>query len=488
MPIGEDMGQCGSPAMAQGLWTQRLGGGLRCLTEFADGFIPEACQQCPESARRARLISRFSFLGSVFGLVYAGFYLAIGHYWGTAIILVCSAAFFGIPWVMQRQGTLQLPGNALSFILILGFSALCLVEGGVQGHAIAWLATVPLCSLLLVGSRGARWSVLGSFAAGAGIVTANLLGFRMHPTYDQVWEPLVSTAGYLGLVLFMFILGVIFETGRERAFGRMQEALGQLEASNAELVRLNQEKNEFLGIAAHDLKNPLTAVIGNAELLVMSPTSPRVPNIARNIISAGTRMVGLIKDLLDANAIEQGKFTKNIECCDARELIQEVMANNQAAASRKGIALELQDGVHVWMNADRTATCQILDNLLSNALKYSPPGSPVHIEVFGTDGQACVAVRDCGPGISADDQKKLFQKFTRLSARPTAGESSTGLGLSIVKRLAEAMRGTVRCQSTLGSGATFTLALPAWSGPTPAHSVHAPGAPTIVSTPVPVLP
>ena len=105
---------------------------------------------------------------------------------------------------------------------------------------------------------------------------------------------------------------------------------------------------------------------------------------------------------------------------------------------------------------------QILDNLVSNAVKYSPPNTTVQVHTLPEKDFILVAVRDEGPGISEEDHKKMFGKFTRLSARPTGGESSTGLGLSIVKKLAEAMSGTIHCHSVLGAGATFTLRLPVW--------------------------
>ena len=118
-----------------------------------------------------------------------------------------------------------------------------------------------------------------------------------------------------------------------------------------------------------------------------------------------------------------------------------------------------------------------MDNLVSNALKYSPPTSTVRLQIFAEAGCVVVSVQDEGPGINQEDQKKLFQKFTRLSARPTGGESSTGLGLSIVKRLAEAMSGAVQCQSALGFGATFTLRLPAWRSETQDAAALAPAHP-----------
>ena len=105
---------------------------------------------------------------------------------------------------------------------------------------------------------------------------------------------------------------------------------------------------------------------------------------------------------------------------------------------------------------------QVFDNLISNAVKYSPQRTTVSIRAYAESGHACVAVKDEGPGISEEDRVKMFGKFARLTARPTGGESSNGLGLSIVKRLAEAMSGTVECRSVLGEGSTFIVRLPIW--------------------------
>ncbi len=435
---------------------------LREIGQAAERFIPEECRNDTEQTRRARLVARFGILGAIFGCGFGLFYLLVGHHWGAGIVAVCSGGFAIIPWLMRRTRSIPFAGNSLCCILIVGFTALCGCEGGSEGHAIAWLVSVPLCALLLLGRTAAgRWAIL-SFAAGAGVVAANMLGVAMHPTYDPSWHPIINAAGYLALIIFMFLLGVIFESGRERAFTRMREANAKLATSNEQLARLNQEKNEFLGIAAHDLKNPLTVIIGSAELLKMNLPVAQAQKLSGNIVGAGQRMFQLIKDLLDANAIEQGKFTSNIERCDLRALAAECAVNNQSHATRKEIVICTEEGEPVWGWADRNATMQILDNLMSNAVKFSPLKSTVQVKVTEANGFVSVAVRDQGPGLSAEDQKKLFGKFTRLSAQPTGGESSTGLGLSIVKKLAEAMSGTVLCQSTLGEGATFVMQLPAW--------------------------
>jgi signal transduction histidine kinase len=437
-------------------------GFCRNLGLLMDRLIPKEFLLDLEQTRRARLITRFGVLGFLFGLVYALFYILIGHHWGALIVIGCSTGVALTPWLMRWKKSVELAGNFFALTLTLGFLGLCLVEGGLRGHAIAWLVSVPLCAFLLLGEKlAARWAVISFFAASV-VAGIDLAGINLKPAYDPKWEAAVSATGYLGLILFMFILGLIFEGGRRNAFAKMQEALAELAASNERLVNLNNEKNEFMGIAAHDLKNPLTVILGNAELVTMIQDPEQVQKLSHTIVSAATRMRNLIADLLDFNAIEQGKYTSAVERCDVRALVGQCVENNQPIAARKQIALRVGISENLWAQADRAATLQILDNLVSNALKFSPPNSTVHVHALPEKDFILVNVRDEGPGISEADQKKLFQKFTRLSARPTGGESSTGLGLAIVKKLAEAMSGSVQCHSTLGSGATFALRLPVW--------------------------
>ena len=429
--------------------------------------FPEEFLSDPERTRRAKLISRFGVLGSLFGLAYAVFYLLIGHKWGAFIIIVCSSCFAAAPFWMRRRKTIEPVGHFLSLALTCGFTALCFVEGGLHGHAIAWLVSVPLCAFLLLGQKAAtQWAVL-AFLAASLVVALELMGIRLPIKYDMRWHTVVSAAGYLGLIAFMFILAMIFEKGRVRALSNMQDALVKLAAANERLVHLNNEKNEFLGIAAHDLKNPLTVILGSVELVKMTDEPRQINKLLGNISGSANRMLDLITNLLDVNAIEQGKFTSNIEPCDIAALLQRSVENNQPAATRKSIAIRVGASEGLWAKADPAATLQILDNLISNALKYSPPNTTVYLHTLPEANYILVSVRDEGPGISEADQKKLFQKFTRLSARPTGGESSTGLGLAIVKRLAEAMSGTIQCYSAPGTGSNFTLRLPISSPPPP---------------------
>jgi len=433
------------------------------LSEF---FIPPAAQDDPEVARKFRLVVSFGLLGTVFGALYASFYLAIGHRFGALVIIVCSVGFFLVPWILRQSREIAPAAHFLCGVMIAGFTALCAIEGGLHGHAIAWLVSIPLCALLLAGERAAQiWCLLCVLAAGI-FIGLDVSGYHVPTLYPAKWESTVTGAGYLGLILFMYLLGLIFEGGRERANRAMREALGKLATANQHLHELNREKSEFLGMAAHDLKNPLSVVAGYAELIRgrMVDTPEDLADCSDHILRATQQMIELITNLLDVNAIEEGKLRLDIQRCDLAEITHQVVETYHLSAEKKSLTLAWERRRTPFLvRADPRATLQILDNLISNAVKYSfIGGAPISIELIEEATYWRVEVRDRGPGLGAEDQTHLFEKYGRLTARPTGGESSTGLGLSIVRRMAKEMGGEVACRSTLGEGSTFIVFLPKW--------------------------
>ena len=330
-----------------------------------------------------------------------------------------------------------------------------------HGHAVAWLVIIPLCGLLLTSRRGAYvWSVV-SFLGALFTVGAEAFGIQPPILYPMQWHLIISAMGYASLVLFIFGLGLIFEVGRQTAHDKMAALLTELESANNRLKKLNEEKSEFLSIAAHDLRSPLTVVLGCSELLTVENSgSERGKKIAGSIFREAQRMRRLIGDLLDLNAIEEGRM--NISCASMRlgEAVEALLENHAKAAQAKGISFKYQMDRETAFAADDKALLQILDNLVSNAVKFTKPGGQVEFDSGPQRDKIVMRVSDTGPGLSPEDQKKLFGRFARLTARPTGGESSHGLGLSIVKRLMEAMNGTIRVESELGKGTAFILELP----------------------------
>ncbi|MDP5240449.1 sensor histidine kinase [Uliginosibacterium sp. 31-16] len=252
---------------------------------------------------------------------------------------------------------------------------------------------------------------------------------------------------------------------------QLEEALEQqrlqhetLERNSRAMSELHEERGAFLQIAAHDLKNPTAAIISYVDLLRERwhawDDEKKIHRLG-NVRSMAQLIFDIIRNLLDINAIESGHYALRPTSLDVRDSIQSVCDAFRQRCEVKDIHLKLElPDTPLKVMADKTALHQIVDNLVSNAIKYSPHGRSVHVRLEEESGHALIQIRDEGPGISEDDQSRLFRKFTRLSARPTGGEHSTGLGLSIVKHIVEASGGQVGCISRLGEGATFFVSLP----------------------------
>lgn len=252
----------------------------------------------------------------------------------------------------------------------------------------------------------------------------------------------------------------------------IQERTSELAFSNEELQEINRmlemlnvEKNELLGIVSHDLKNPIGAVRGLAELLQSGfLTEEQSSVIVSQIVATSNRMLDLVENLLDINRLESGGMQFVMMELDVEPILLGEMNIHRAAAEAKNIMLHYsKEATHTIISADENAVMQVLDNIISNAVKYSPQGKNVYLRLKSqqtsgsTPGFVRIEVQDEGEGISPEDMQKLFGKFARLSARPTGGEHSTGLGLSIVKKIVEAMNGRVWCESEVGKGATFIV-------------------------------
>jgi signal transduction histidine kinase len=255
-----------------------------------------------------------------------------------------------------------------------------------------------------------------------------------------------------------------------RAEAKYRNLLASLEDKvkerTARLIELNAEKNEFLGIVAHDLKNPLANIKMFTELVhreVETLSKDEIKEYTGDVLTEIDRMFTLITNLLDVNKIERG-FSANPITLNIVSLTEAVVDSYRARAEQKSLRLHFEPSApEANALADEVATMQVIENLISNAVKYSPNGENknIWVRVSTPRDLVRVEVQDEGPGLSDEDKTKLFGHFARLSAQPTGGEHSTGLGLSIVKKMVESMNGTIRVESEKGKGATFIVELPA---------------------------
>ena len=257
----------------------------------------------------------------------------------------------------------------------------------------------------------------------------------------------------------------------EREYTRRVESMSaQVQVMNERLRQANQIKSRFLATAAHDLKNPLGGILLMADRIREEAELGRA--IAATLGQASRihemvqKMIQIINSVLDAAVHEMGEVHLSLEMTNLGDLVHKVVQENESYADSKGIRLIYVEtlAAECWGMLDQMRMAQAMDNLVNNAIKYSPFGGTVQVElglriVEGQD-RVHVEVRDQGPGLTPEDLVQAFGPFQRLSAQPTGGEYSTGLGLSIVKQMVELHDGWVWIESEPDQGAAFMVEIP----------------------------
>lgn len=236
----------------------------------------------------------------------------------------------------------------------------------------------------------------------------------------------------------------------------------ELEKRNQKLMDLNEEKNHLIKVLAHDLRTPIGHIDGLAHLIQMEDQNLTTNQIdlLDKIKDAASRLNQMISKILDIDAIESSRVNLKSEPVDMANQVKRIVTGFEKEAARKSISLTygISDEPLI-VKTDSLYLTQIVENLISNAIKFSPSGKTVNVSLSSENGYVQLCVRDHGPGFTESDKQKLFRKFQRLSAQPTGNEHSTGLGLSIVKRYTDLMKGDVWCESEPGKGAAFFVRL-----------------------------
>jgi signal transduction histidine kinase len=250
-----------------------------------------------------------------------------------------------------------------------------------------------------------------------------------------------------------------------RQINRMIEGLVERErvkGENVQLRELNEQKNRLLGMAAHDLRNPIGVIAGCSEMILEEEDlDDELRTLTAKIETTSKFMLRLLNDLLDLSQIESGKLELHLSSTDMDHLIRQNVELNRIIAGKKSIRVE-------YMCADKLPELlidpakveQVLNNLISNAIKFSFPDTVVRVAAKLHQHELSIAVADEGQGIPPHEVQKVFTAFEKTSVRSTAGEKSTGLGLSIVKKIVEGHGGTIGVESEVGKGSTFYLSLP----------------------------
>jgi signal transduction histidine kinase len=243
----------------------------------------------------------------------------------------------------------------------------------------------------------------------------------------------------------------------------LAESSSQLEKKNKALASLNDEKDRFIGMAAHDLNNPLTTIYLLTESLLRKPENLLPAQHEKLLVmqESVNRMVLMVKNLLNVSRIEEGQIAVNYHWETPDEVVLSILSRFEEIASKKNLSLvfrSVTEGKEVL--TDKHLLMEIMENLISNAIKFSPADKNIYVTLNYYNNEWELEVEDEGQGIKQEEMDQLYMRFQKLSTRPTAGESSTGLGLSIVKDYVETLHGNIRCESEWQKGTKFTMSFP----------------------------
>jgi two-component system sensor histidine kinase BaeS len=311
----------------------------------------------------------------------------------------------------------------------------------------------------------------------AGLTGALLLFSGLIASMRRPLEELVDAAGRLagGERSARVRVGGLAETAAlGAAFNEMAD---ELEREASQRDRLDRLKDEFVLTASHELRSPLTSVLGFAELLIMERDSltPKQVETVEVILDNCRHLVRLLNDLLDLARSDAGRLTVRPQPTDVAALVEDAARTMRAQTEGSGqsLAETVQPGLP-QVNVEPDRIRQVLVNLLTNAHEYSPQGARIGVEARALDAEVEIAVTDNGPGIPEDQLEHVFERFTRGDAGLTQRVGGTGLGLAISKSLVELHGGTISASSTLGAGSTFTVRLPALGAPVSAQLTATP--------------
>jgi signal transduction histidine kinase len=281
----------------------------------------------------------------------------------------------------------------------------------------------------------------------------------------QVGKAGIRNKAITGLALAALVVAAVialFLVQKRKAHKKLQYKNSFINRQNEKLAELNYEKNSLISIVSHDLNTPFASIKMWLNILeddngnLQEDQLKAIERIRQSAVKGET----LIRSILDIEKAETNQHRVELENFDLKVFVERIVEDFQPAASGKNIQLHFETAYkHVYLVSDKQLVTRICENLFSNAIKYSPPNKNVWISVTESNDAVSIRVKDEGAGISAQELPNLFSKYGKISSVPTAGEASTGLGLSIVKRIVEELNGSVFCESEPGSGALFIVSL-----------------------------
>lgn len=385
--------------------------------------------------------------------------------------MIFNVAGFGlIPFLIRGRIPALVIGNFYVWIGSVAVMILICYSGGLQSPIFPWLIAPPVLALLIVNRTYAFvWTGISLTCLSVLTILTNY-GYTFPVKYNTDWTLYFSFLCTSGIILIVVLIAMIFEGNIKEALTSLTEKNTEILEKNEELLvfseqlkELNSKKNDLMHLIAHDLKSPLANMQALIWLSKMKNETERMPQgeAIAMIADQIKKMQALIQKILNSENFEHIAYNLKLEEIDITELAQSIVNDLNNMASNKNIAIQLEKGDGEFkVLADKIYITQVIENLINNAIKFSPSGKQVTVSVKANEEFVRTSIKDEGPGIKEEEAGELFKKFSKISNRPTAGESSSGLGLAIVKQYTELLNGRVWCESEFGNGCLFITEFP----------------------------
>ncbi|WP_109829937.1 sensor histidine kinase [Reichenbachiella versicolor] len=436
------------------------------IKDIVDFFIHPSYFNDTKSLRQVRLLVRTSFLTSLISnsYIYLSYYFEYDK--GVTFMIANVVGFLLLPFLVKTRVHITIIGNFYTTIGAIAVITLTYFSGGMYSGIYPWIISIPILSLLVVGRKSAFfWGILAlGFMIWFGwqAIIENDLPVEYNVEMRALWYTSVLT----GLLMILLFITFVFEFNRSHA-------LSELEKSNLQLIKQKNkitlqseqlkehinEKDFFIQILSHDLKNPLGNIESLFHLLQKQSLTADQKELVDLIHDSNQKATQLIAKVLDVS-LSESKINVDLKATDVNTIITNCLNDFQGKADKKNILLKYRNGIHPKAHADATYLCQVIENLLSNAIKFSEKNKVVSVWIEQDEIHVFIFIKDQGPGFQPKEKKLMFSKFAQMSAKPTNGEGSTGLGLSLVKTYIEKMNGSIECDSKPNQGATFKISLP----------------------------
>jgi signal transduction histidine kinase len=436
-------------------------------------FIPESLRADPDTFRRARTAVYSCFvpvlLSPLFAWAYASSLARDTAPFAISLVLGSNAAAVGALVILRKSGRIERAANLLLAYVFVQLTALASLFGGPFSSSIYWTILLPLVAMLTGGPRLALpWLLICTAEYGV-VYALGLRGIEFRNRLPLERRAPLWASSFFSITLLSLLFVLIYERAKEQTLRTLRAANLELERARDVAEAANRSKSDFLANVSHEIRAPLTAILGYSELLLREgeagAIAGRYVQTLGTIRRNGEHLLSIINDILDFSRIAAGQFDLEQTAVSPVELVTQVAGLMALRAEAKGLALSVECAAELpdVLTTDPRRLHQVLVNLLGNALKFTDAGGVVlRVVPAGSAEQPRLRfeVRDSGIGISSEQMARLFQPFAQADASTARRYGGTGLGLSISKRLVELLGGTIGAESRLGAGSTFWVELP----------------------------